>query len=712
LFVLRPLALSSRLHATVLIAVVGCLALPWGTTAGGQDPAVSVLHQAFTHLRTTEDREWSSFPKQAANQSLTCTFQSPANTEDWTLSIRQQDVKQAWTVLLNDNTVGRLVRDENDLITDLIVPPGMVNEGDNELQIRQTGQAVADDIRVGTIQLAEMSPTAYRRLASVQIAINNKDLQPTPGRITVVNSDGTLIPVGADSTRELAVREGVVYSSTGVADFGVAPGNYLIYATRGFEYGVGATQFTIESGQHAKRTIELIREVDTSGWISCDTHIHTLSHSGHGDATITERMVTLVGEGMELPIATEHNKHIDYAPIASQSGVISELTAVIGNEVTTPCGHFNIFPVQAGATVPDHQQTDWGSLFDDIFAVPNVRVAILNHGRDLHSRFRPLSPQHHISIAGERLDSRPLRFNAMELLNSGAIQTDPMQLFGDWCGLLNRGMSVTPVGSSDSHDVTRFIVGQGRTYIRGDDADVANLNIEAATDAFIEGRVLVSYGLLATLSVNNQYGPGETVLLGHDAESILVTASLRAPSWATPESISLYVNGRPHRSAHESLGGAPDSPFDETYRWRIPLSQLAGDAWLCVVAKGAGIEKPYWPTAKPYQPDSVEFVPYTFACSGPVRVDVDRDGQFSSAHQYARRIIDRRSGDLAGVMKELEPLDPAVAIQAASILASEQVAAEQVARAVDASSDKVRGAFADYQLARRQSMIAQLEQNE
>ncbi len=698
--------------ALTLSSLMGGLLPLWGGSASGEQPTVNTVHRPLTHLRGTEPREWSSFPEQPDSQSLTCTFQSSPNPKQWTLSIRQQDVKQTWTAFLNGNAIGRLVRDENDLITDLTIPPGTLRDGDNELQIRQTGQLIADDIRVGSIQLIEMAASIYRRLASVQVAINDNKLQPMPGRITVVNRNGTLVPIGLKSSPGLAVREGVVYAATGVADFGVAPGTYRIYAGRGFEYGVGSTRITIESGQHAKRTIKLTREVDTRGWVCCDTHIHTLTHSGHGDATISERMATLVGEGIELPIATEHNKHIDYAGIASQSGVKSDFTPLIGNEVTTPSGHFNIFPVEADAAVPNHQQTDWDPLFDDVFAVPNVRVAILNHGRDLHGGFRPLSPRHHISIAGQRLDDRPLRFNAMELINSGAIQTDPMQLFADWCGLLNRGMSVTPVGSSDSHDVTRFIVGQGRTYIRCDDTEVANLNIEAAIDAFLEGRVLVSYGLLADVSVDEQFGPGETVVLDDNAESILITASLRAPSWVTPESIALYVNGRPHRTAAVSMGRNAESPFDETYRWRIPLSQLAGDAWLCVVAKGEGIEKAYWPTAKPYQPDSIDFVPYTFACSGPVRVDVDRDGRYSSPHQYARRTIDRLAGDLVAVMKALEPLDPAVAIQAASILASEHMEPKEVAKAVDASSEKVRKAFAEYDRALRQSIIAQLEQNE
>ena len=59
--------------------------------------------------------------------------------------------------------------------------------------------------------------------------------------------------------------------------------------------------------------------------------------------------------------------------------------------------------------------------------------------------------------------------NAMEVVNSGAVISDGLALPRDWMGLLNRGLMLTPVGSSDSHDVARYIVGQGRTYVRCDD---------------------------------------------------------------------------------------------------------------------------------------------------------------------------------------------------------------------------------------------------
>ncbi len=255
-------------------------------------------------------------------------------------------------------------------------------------------------------------------------------------------------------------------------------------------------------------------------------------------------MVTLAGEGIELPIATDHNKQIDYRPISESIGVESRFTPVIGNEVTTKKGHFNIFPVQAGSETPDHTQQDWGPLLDDIFSTPGVRVAILNHARDIHGGFRPFSPRHHISLTGENLDDRPMRFNAMEVINSGAVQTDSMELFTDWCGLINRGLEVTPVGSSDSHDVSRYIVGQGRTYIQCDDSDVGKIDVSAAVDAFLSGRVVVSYGLFTRLVVNQTHGPGDLVTMADTDDEIVVTVEVHGPRWTQADSVELYVCGR------------------------------------------------------------------------------------------------------------------------------------------------------------------------
>src|SRR3712207_6912951 len=43
-------------------------------------------------------------------------------------------------------------------------------------------------------------------------------------------------------------------------------------------------------------------------------YVHTLELSGHGDASVDERVLTAAGEGLDVIVATEHNQVADYTP--------------------------------------------------------------------------------------------------------------------------------------------------------------------------------------------------------------------------------------------------------------------------------------------------------------------------------------------------------------------------------------------------------------
>ncbi len=132
--------------------------------------------------------------------------------------------------------------------------------------------------------------------------------------------------------------------------------------------------------------------------------------------------------------------------------------------MTTTLGHFNVFPFPPGARRPDHTLKSWASIFDDIQRTPGVKAIILNHAATSTRTRAPSVPSCTSALRAKNWEGWPLRFNAMEVINSGATQTDGGQLLRDWMALLNRGHHITPVGSSDSHDSSRYIVGQGRTY--------------------------------------------------------------------------------------------------------------------------------------------------------------------------------------------------------------------------------------------------------
>src|SRR5262249_29933577 len=351
---------------------------------------------------------------------------------------------------------------------------------------------------------------------------------PVPCRLTVLDARGALMTVGAASGQGLAVRPGVLYTADGKARFGLPAGEYTLYAGRGFAYGIDSVRLSVRAGDTLRKTLMIRREVPTPGYVSCDTHVHTLTYSGHGDASAEERAVTLAGEGIELPIATDHNRQVDYHDAAVRMKVRDYFTPVVGNEVTTNVGHFNIFPVQAGGPVPDARLKDWKSLFGNIAERTRAPVVILNHPRDKHSGFRPFGPERHLALTGEDLDGWELRANAVEVVNSGAQQSDVLRLVHDWLGLLNRGFDVTPVGSSDSHDVSRYIVGQGRTYIRCRDDRPGEIDVNEAVASFRKGRVLVSCGLLAEITVNDKYGPGDLV---PGAAGVKAAVRVLGPGW-------------------------------------------------------------------------------------------------------------------------------------------------------------------------------------
>ncbi len=690
-----------------MIRLPFCFLLCLTVSAAAEDTLEFVVQSRMMHLRRGEPREWHTFSEHVDARQLNRTFAGRVNESSWTIRLRQVDVKQSWQIKINDRVVGTLVRDENDLVSDFEIPANTIRDGDNRLQIIRSGGDASDDILVGEIEIHRVAPSALRGESTVLIDVVDTNQQPIPARITIVDDRGVLQPVHTQGERHLAVREGVVYTSTGSAKFGVAAGKFRVYASRGFEYNAPSAVFTIDPGVTLKRTLSLQREVNTNGWVACDPHVHTVTHSGHGDCTIDERMATIAGEGIELVIATDHNKHIDYRGIAASHGVEKYFTPVIGNEVTTKQGHFNIFPVAEGAPVPNHQSTDWDELFEEIYTTPDVKIAILNHPRDIHTGFRPFSPRHHVSVSGENLDGNRMQFNAMEMINSGAVQVNAKELLHDWCGLINRGIQITPVGASDSHDVSRYIVGQGRTYIQCDDDDPGSIDVDKAVAAFQEGRVIVSYGLMIKLSVKKARdadrieldtgSAGDPPVL--EKEWIEVTAEVLGPSWAKCNQVSLYVNG-PIRPISPSWAQPVLVSEEEKTRgvlrkacWRLvpesapefasdpPIQQ---DVWLTAFAFGPGVDQPFWKTAKPYQMEGTAFHPYTFSCSGAIKLDLDGDGKYSSPYDYARQVAGDTNGDVDLAIEKLDRYHPAVAVQYAALM---------MKRGVDVQAEQYHGSL-------------------
>lgn len=645
-----------------------------------------VLLAGMRHLRNGGDREWSSFSRDA-DVELSIKFSNPdADGRPSTIALTQFDVKQRWRVYINDTPIGALIQDEKKLATYLDVPPGIIRR-DNILLIKSE-DITPDDIEVGEIQWIDRKADSLMT-ATIDIEVAGEDQLYLPSKITIVNQQRSLQTVLCEPAKNIALRPGCIYSVHPVS-VRLPPGDYTIYAGRGFEYSVDSLVISAKDGDHLHHRFVLQREVNTRGWIASDTHVHTYTYSRHGDATTRERVISLAGEGIEMPVSTDHNLYVDFS--AELDSISKEhrqvkMSLVAGDEVTTKVGHFNVFRVPEGSPMIDHRGETWGQIADALVRVP-TRVVILNHARDIHNGFRPFDPSRHLASVGMDKDDWILPANAMEVINSGSQQSDFKQLFFDWQGMLNGGKFLTPIGSSDSHDVNRYIVGQGRTYVRGRDEDPGAVDVDEALNSLGDGKVLVSCGLLTHIRVNGT-GPGELVKTGG---SIEVELDVLGPAWSHAEVVELYMNGI---KIKEALIRYQGGPIAEHFSWQVGVPDH--DVFFTALAYGRAGELPFWPIAKPYQPASPDWTPYMFAITGAVWVDGDHDGTRQSARTYAERLIKENGYNFKQLVQKLSVHDEAIARQVAALLWKQgnDLAAPQLVSALNHAVDHVKRAFYD-----------------
>ena len=626
---------------------------------GAAEP-IRTLDAKVYHLGTPGFPEWEEFAKSRAHgRRLDIKFDAEPNAKAQTLLIRQRQVKARWPVLLNNQRIGYLLNIDSKLVHSITVPAGKLRAGENTLSI--VAPKTTDDIEVGPVQLTA-SPDAALFSAPLTVAVNDaKTSSAIPCRITVVDEHGALAALRPAPGQQLAYRPGVVYVSSGTAKLNLLPGRYTVYASRGFEYSVDKKMIMVTKEKASRVQLALSHEVPTPGLIATDTHIHTLTRSGHGDSSEVERMHTIAGEGIEFAVATDHNHHADYRPVQKTTGTSAFFTALTGNEVTTKAGHFNAFPIVPGSTVPDAKLTDWTKLMAAIRATPDVRVIVLNHPRNTHSGFSPVAPEHFNRVTGRNLYGEPYSFDAMEVCTSAAMQSDYMAPYRDWFAMLNWGHAIAGVGSSDTHDVSRFILGQARTYVECPDTNPAKLDVAKACDSFRRMRAYISMGLLTTMKIDGRFRTGDFATGLNNV--MTVTIRVLGPSWAKADRLDLYANGQ----LIHTRSIKPGSNIEKA-NLKLTLPRPKHDAHLIAIATGPGITEPFWESPRPYVPTSRKHEPRVQGATNPIFLDGDGDGKYTPPRLQAEKMFIKYSKDLSSLFSTLGSKDPAIAAQLASVM--------------------------------------------
>jgi hypothetical protein len=510
------------------------------------------------------------------------------------------------------------------------------------------------------IAFTQPAPTANAEEphGTLTFTVSDNEGNNLPAKLSFTDSNGKkldLFPNANADPKKLAVRYHAIYTLDGEGIITIPVGTWNIYASHGIEWSLDNTTMNIEEGGEYSWDAELVHEVDTTDWVSGDFHLHTLTHSGHGDSNMNERIISLIGENVEFAVATDHNHNTDYQPTINSLGANEHISAVVGNEVSSSYGHLNAFPLDANAKVVN-QRLEAPELFAMIRAETNdagvVPIIQINHPRWGNIDFfgtRGLDP-----ITGESDDARwSWDFDSIEVLNENpgwgfydAEITDmhtresKHSVLRDWYNMLNAGRQIAAVGNSDSHTVTKNIAGIPRNYVFTESDDPATIDPAKVANAVRSGMVSTTTGPFLRMTANG-HPMGSTISV-HD-QTLDVHIDAQVASWIDLDTVRIIQNG-------DEVGlieyeGQRDGPLHLRPRIRIAIPR---DCWIIAIAQG---DEPMTPFV---MHDSREVLP--IAIANPIYIDADGDGKYTPPKEWAENII--ATGDQAHIVQTFNEVNP------------------------------------------------------
>jgi len=478
-----------------------------------------------------------------------------------------------------------------------------------------TGSATPPAQVVTSSADAAAPPLVFEMTPPGQLEINIVDDSgsPLPAAIGVHYAAGS----GPSANVPAALREplGIPTSSSeaaaawtgdGSVVFKIPPGVYDVTVQHSFRHErTVVTGVEVVAGDVTTIAPVLEEVVALDGWMSMDSHLHA-SPSNDGSLSMEDRLIGCAATGVQIPVTTDHDRMVDYRPLATALGLDPIMAVTPGVEVSPVLrGHINLFPVEPdpsrinGASVSWWEPfTDTSSLFEKIRAT-GTEFSLLqaNHPRSGLFDFANLDAGS--STAG-RSDFWSWDFDMFELMNGKRVG-DWELVRADWFGFLSNGHRKVPTGVSDSHG-RRSPCGYGRTDVYVGHDDPAALTAEQLTDALRAGHVVVSGGV--TLRVTASDGastwlPGDTVA----ATNAVLSVKVSSPSWLVPDSLKLYQNG----VAIDEVQLPATATAGVWLEQEFPIAS-GSDAWFVVEVEGSQALGGVWSSAVAYAVSNAFFL--------------------------------------------------------------------------------------------------------
>ncbi len=447
------------------------------------------------------------------------------------------------------------------------------------------------------ISAAVPSSVSFDLISPRRLTVNVREANggPMPAKVTVLCAAGpcpapqrTLVPytdAHKDPMPDHVQAVGFVGVS-GTTSLQLAPGQYLVLVSRGPEYsihpnGYPATPGTPVDLRAADGTVNavLARVVDTTGWMSADTHVHAVN-SVDSIVDNATRIAGYAADGLDIIVSTDHDFVTDFAPVIAAAGLGPFLATVSGEEISTmDWGHYNLFPLAADpADKITGGAVDWaggrGPTLGPVLMFAEarrrgVKTIQVNHPRGFlggltHLRADTDTFATHAAPESFRIapvagatssDTRLLstEFNAMEVLNNAEDEFDAAGLsargrMNDWMTLLSRGFPIAGTGTSDSHH--RSMTSGWRTFIEMGSDDPSQFDPQLMSARLNAMRAVVTNGPFVKISVYRvdaagtqvtaSVGPGGTV--EQDSRDLGVTLEVQVPEYLDVTRVELYLH--------------------------------------------------------------------------------------------------------------------------------------------------------------------------
>lgn len=380
------------------------------------------------------------------------------------------------------------------------------------------------------------------------------------------------------------------WTGNGQYERALEPGRYSLFFTAGYERAALQRTVDVRPGQTAHVEASLPRVIDTPGWVAADLHLHQ-APSVDADIGLAERVISIVAEGVEVAVATDHYVVTDLAPTVRalrRDGLLaSPLSTIAGCEVSTlghRFGHFNVFPLPSRANVV-HWNTTPSALFADARKKSPSGIIQVNHPRwDPALGYFSYYGKSEQTADFVRAGYDP-NYDAIEVYNGDDARDlrKVRQVLADWMHLLGSGRRYVGTGSSDSHKLAFLDPGLPRTMIRHgagtSDATDVSAPVEKVLAALKAGRAIVTSGPILDVDVNGA-GPGETAAgVGRRAT---VNVRVRAAPWVDVRSVEVLM-GRTAKRVHFS--NVPRSKATLRFERTIDVS-VSEPTFVVVTAQG------------------------------------------------------------------------------------------------------------------------------